>query len=253
MEYKSLSFYRSGRPGTNPTILLHGWGQTHKSLQALADLLAENADVYLVDLPGFGASPQPEEDWDTLQYADCIIELMNKEHIDHATIIGHSFGGRVCVQLAGNFPNRVKELVLIGAAGLRPKRTLKQKARFWAIRKIGAISRLLKPIVGPKLTTWYANRFGSTDYKNAGSLRGILIKAVTEDLSLVASRIKAPTLLVWGDEDQSTPPEMGHRYHQLISNSKLVILPGRGHFPFTGIGAQLCAQLIKDFQRSPDA
>jgi pimeloyl-ACP methyl ester carboxylesterase len=90
-------------------------------------------------------------------------------------------------------------------------------------------------------------RFGSRDYKNAGALRGILVKAVNEDATDVASKISNPTLLLWGELDQETPIWIGRKLNELIANSKLIIMPGKDHFPFLGSGAHLCAKHILGF------
>jgi pimeloyl-ACP methyl ester carboxylesterase len=73
------------------------------------------------------------------------------------------------------------------------------------------------------------------------------VKTVTEDLTRAASEIKAPTLLLWGEEDRATPPEMGRRLQSLIAGSQLVELPGKDHYPFQGDGAHLCAHYVLDF------
>lgn len=227
----------------NPILLLHGWGQTLESLQPLGELLADSACVHLIDLPGFGKSAFPDGDWDTIQYAERIRQYMDENGLDRVDLLGHSLGGRVSVRLASRYPNRVRSLTLINAAGLQRRRSLGQQVRIQSIKWLRVLFGLI-PVYGPGLKEWHSDRFGSRDYKNAGPLRGTLVKTVTEDLTEDASRIQAPTLLIWGESDTETPIEIGRRYHQLIPNSKLISLPGRDHFLFRGEGAHLCAYYV---------
>jgi pimeloyl-ACP methyl ester carboxylesterase len=88
--------------------------------------------------------------------------------------------------------------------------------------------RLAQPAV-----EWLRQRMGSPDYRSAGALRPILVRAVQEDLSLVARKIKVPTLIIWGGRDSELPVDpMGRRLHELISPSELVEFEASGHFPF---------------------
>lgn len=232
--------------------MLHGWGQTLESLLPLGELLGPWARVHLIDLPGFGASPMPEGDWDTSQYAERILAYMDDHGLEQVDLLGHSFGGRVAIRLASKYPERVRRLVLIDSAGLPPKRSLVQKLRMRWSKWLGVALSLLSPFFGPGLKEWHGRRYGSEDYKNAGPLRGTLVKTVTEDLTRNASEIKAPTLLIWGERDTTTPLEMGRRFQSLIAGSKLVQLPGKDHFPFQGDGARLCAYYVIDFIKAED-
>lgn len=242
MNQVSLNTTQSANTG-NPILLLHGWGQTLQSLQPLGELLADSAQVHLIDLPGFGKSALPEGDWDTIEYAERILKYMDEKGLERVDLLGHSFGGRVSIRLASRYPNRVRSLVLINSGGLQRRRTLQQQVRVKLIKWLRVFFGLI-PVYGPRLKEWHSDRFGSRDYKNAGPLRGTLVKTVTEDLAQEASRIQAPTLLIWGELDTETPVEMGYRYNQLIPNSKLIVLPGRDHFLFRGEGAHLCAYYV---------
>ena len=71
--------------------------------------------------------------------------------------------------------------------------------------------------------TWYTPRYASTDYLNAGEMRTILVKAVTEDVSPDAAKVQAPTFMLWGEKDDETPVEFGEQFKKLIKNSQLVI------------------------------
>jgi pimeloyl-ACP methyl ester carboxylesterase len=243
----NLHTVRLGNTG-NPILMLHGWGQTLESLQPLGELLATSAQVHLIDLPGFGASALPDEDWDTNQYAERILRYMDENNLEKVDLLGHSFGGRVSIRLASKYPDRVRSVVLINSGGLQRRPSFQQQIRSQLIKWLRVVFGWI-PIFGSSLKEWHTQRFGSRDYLNAGKLRGTLVKTVTEDLTSNAESILAPTLLIWGELDTETPIEMAHRYHQLIPNSKLISLPGRDHFLFRNEGSHLCAYYVLQWLR----
>ncbi len=237
-----------GKSGT-PLLMMHGWGQNLESLRALGELLSKHAQVHLIDLPGFGRSPAPVEDWDTIGYAERIHRYLQDNSIEQADLLGHSFGGRVSMRLASHHPQCVRSITLINSGGLRRagKPTLKSKV----VRVLGKTLKQMDKSVGTKsYERWFIPRFASTDYKNAGRLRNILVKTVNEDVTEDAGKITAPVFLLWGELDTETPLEMGQRLHSIIRNSKLVVLPGKDHFPFLGDSAHLCARYIIEFLKS---
>jgi pimeloyl-ACP methyl ester carboxylesterase len=231
-----------------PLVMLHGWGQSYNSLSLLGNLLSKSRAVHLVDLPGFGASPKPESDWGTAEYADCILAYLQEQRLDQVDVLGHSFGGRIALQLAAKAPLRIRKLVLVNAAGLQRKpRGLK------ALRAIGAkISLRTCRFLDSSFSLhtfeqFHVPRFASRDYLNAGELRRIFVKTVNEDLSDIARTVSIPVLLLWGERDEEVPVEIGRRYHDLLVNSQLVVLPGKDHFPFLNEGAHLCAYHVLKF------
>jgi len=236
-----------------PVILLHGWGQSHRDLLPLAELLADERQVFVLDLPGFGESPAPDTDWDTIQYAERIADYIKQQQLSSAVLLGHSFGGRISLRLAKNSPELVAGVVLIGSHGLRRKRSLWEKVRIKSITTLGKGAKLVDRIFHTDLfAKKFAPRFGSADYRNAGKLRGVLVKTVNEDQTNELPSIKAPTLLLWGNKDQETPLEMGQRMKGLIPNSKLIVLSGKNHYPHHDIGSHLCAYYIRPFLSSLD-
>ena len=233
-----------------PLLMMHGWGQNLESLRTLAELLSKHAQIHLIDLPGFGRSPAPEEDWDTIGYSERIFRYLQDNSLERVDLLGHSFGGRVSVRLASHHPERVRSVLLINSGGLKRqpgKGNLKSKV----VRVLGKTLKQVDKATGSKYYEgWFVSKFASPDYKNAGKLRNILVKSVNEDVSDDARKIAAPTFLLWGELDTETPLEMGQRFNSLIANSKLVVLPGKGHFPFTGDSAHLCARYIIEFLKS---
>jgi len=216
---------------SRPTfVLLHGWQSDLRAMEVLGDLLSASGTVHLIDLPGFGRSAMHDGTWGTPEYAACVLAYCREQGLSRVVIVGHSFGARLAIRLAHGHPALVSALVLIGAAGLQPvgwPRVRRGMKRF--------LNRFLK------------RKFASRDYLNAGNLRQTLVKTVSEDLAPLAAEVQAPALLLYGEQDDETPPSVGRRYHQLLKNSRFVGLEGKGHFPFAGTGAALCTCHILEF------
>jgi pimeloyl-ACP methyl ester carboxylesterase len=230
----------------HPLVMLHGWGQNIQSLQPMGKILAHRARVHVLDLPGFGKSDPPPEDWDTIQYADRVYAYLQERGIERADMLGHSFGGRVSMRLAHKYPQAVRSITLINSGGLQRQRTSQQQLRSqWIKTMRGAFK--ISPIYRDELLTWHTQKYGSRDYLNAGVLRGTLVKTVSEDVTEIVKKIPVPVLLLWGEADTETPVEMGYRYQSLFPNAKLVTIPHRDHFMFQGEGSHLCSYYVMNF------
>jgi pimeloyl-ACP methyl ester carboxylesterase len=114
-------------------------------------------------------------------------------------------------------------------------------ARRWGFR----LARQFTP-EGPARDRLRA-RFGSADYHAAGKLRPILVKAVTEDLTAVAGAVRVPVVLVYGDHDRETPPEMGMRFNKLMPQSRLYVLRGFDHWDILTDGRHQIVQRLGEF------
>ena len=259
---KEIKIYSEilGEENSPVLLMLHGWGHTHSKLLGMGNILKDQYCIHLIDLPGFGQSSLPEEAeesntaWDTQQYAEKIINYMNVNGIKSASILGHSFGGRICLRLASIYSDRINEVILIDSAGLRPIRDFKNRIRLRKIKIIGIIIQFLKLVISEqffhKLHNWFSNKYGSTDYKNAGKLKQVLIKVVGENLADNAKAIKKRTLILWGGDDTATPLYMAKLLNQFIVNSTLIVMKNKGHEPFSGLGLHLCVYHIINFLKN---
>ena len=225
----------------------HGWGQNRDAMADLAQSLTALGTHVLFDFPGFGQSPRPKDAWTTATYADLVARYLEAHPHDGPTVwLGHSFGGRVGIQLASRHPAFVDRLVLIAAAGLQRKRSLAAQARVTSRIYTFKALKHLAPVIGMDIEK-LRGRFGSADYKNAGAMREILSNVVREDLSSVAGTITCPTRLIYGENDTETPPEIGERLANLIANAELSVLAGHDHYSLLAEGRHQVAKRIRDF------
>ena len=217
-------------------VMLQGWGTDLGMYDPIANILNGEYRFVQFDFPGFGGSDEPKEAWNVDAYADFFCKLMKELGIEEATLIGHSYGGRVIIKLAAreNLPFRINNIVLIDSAGIVPKKTLAQKLK---VRRYKLLKKIfdLKPIyfLFPELVDDWRSRQGSADYRNASPLmRKCLVMAVNEDLTGLLPKIRQETLLIWGDKDTATPISDAKTMERLIPDCGLVVLNGAGHFSF---------------------
>jgi pimeloyl-ACP methyl ester carboxylesterase len=229
-----VAYRDEGPRDAPPIVVLHGWGASIQAVASIIAIFRQTHRVVALDLPGFGASDPPPMPWGSDDYAEFVRAMMAKLGVARASIIGHSHGGRVAIVLAATHPELVDRLVLVNSAGIRGKRDAKYHARVYGFK---AGKRLLgmPPLSGPlgaPLRRRFESRFGSDDYRQAGSMRGTLVRVVNEDWRHLLARILAPTLLIWGELDDSTPLADGTLMEQLIPDAGLVVFPGAGHFAY---------------------
>lgn len=236
--------------GSGPVQLIwaHGWGQDGGAFAPMAQSFAGFCTSYLIDFPGFGKTPFQNQTWGTRDYADYIAAWVRTLPPGKKIWIGHSFGGRVGLQMAAHYPDLIDGLVLVGTAGIPRKRSLLQRLDNWLRVRTFKFMKLFVP-EGPKRDKLRA-RFGSADYRNAGQLRPSFVKVVNEDLSPEARMIVKPALIICGARDDQAPPDISRRLHEMIAGSAYHLLPGFDHYTILGDGRHQVAALIKGFIES---
>jgi pimeloyl-ACP methyl ester carboxylesterase len=219
--------------GEGPEVLvLHGWGASIEAVESITRGLAAGCSVHAVDLPGFGQTGPPPVAWGAGEYADWTRELIAALGLERPSIVGHSHGGRVAIQLAAVHPELVDKLVLVDAAGIRAPRAFSWYRRV-ALAKFAKhiLNRLGEP--GRALGRRLVGRTASGDYvASAETMRPTFVRLVNTDLTALLPEIRASTLLIWGDQDEETPLSDGQTMERLIPDAGLVVFEGAGHFAY---------------------
>lgn len=230
-------------------LFLHGWGANITLWNGLMELVSKEYTAIALDMPGFGGSDEPKEAWSVDDYVDLVLKFVEIFKPASLTLIGHSFGGRVIIKmLARELPFEVKKIILIDAAGIKPKKTLKQKLSLLAYkagRKIMSLAPMKK--LFPDAIENMRKKRGSADYNSATPImRQTLVKVVNEDLTHLLPSIKASSLLIWGTADTATPLSDGETMEKLIPDAGLVKVNGAGHYSFLE-APDLVARVIASF------
>lgn len=213
-----------------PVLLLHGWGDSVTGLHKLQAALAKKYKVIAVDLPGFGGTQAPEGVWGLDDYAYFVDHFLAKiEAKQLKAILGHSNGGAIAIRGMARGWLSAEKLVLLASAGVRGE----YKGRVKALRLITkagkALTAPLPKSVKQKLRGKVYQTVGS-DMLVAEHLQETFKKIVTDDVREDASHLTLPTIIIYGDKDESTPVSYAKMFNEAIKGSKLEIFPGAGHF-----------------------
>ena len=207
------------KQGDDPRVLaLHGWGRTRADW---APVLARVPSL-AVDLPGFGASPEPDRGWGSRDYAEALAPVLEE---GGWTVVGHSFGGRVAVQLAAGWPELVDRVVLTGVPLLRSPSSATAPLAFRLAKRLHGLGLLSDARMEAE-----RHKRGSADYRAAqGVMRETLVRLVNEDYRDLLPQVKAPTTLVWGAQDTAATLAMAREAEPLFAQATLVVSETSGH------------------------
>lgn len=212
-----------------PVIVMHGWGQNLEMMYSVVSSLSNEYKVYNIDLPGFGQSDEPPVPYSIDDYTNFLEEFVKENDIQNPILVGHSFGCRIAIKYAARH-NDVSKMVLTGAAGIIPRRSLLYYLKvytykfFKLFRNVYFIKHYIQEMM---------ENGGSEDYRNSSPIMKEVLKlTVNEDLTPCLSKIIVPTLLVFGSNDDATPLWMGKVMEQDIKESKLIVYEGCSHYAY---------------------
>lgn len=222
-------FYRQEGKGF-PLLLLHGWGKSSDAFLSLTKLLSRDFTTLSPDLPGFGKTPLPLGIWGIKKYAQFVEAFCQRIGLSKVCLLGHSFGGRIAIELASCHSERIEKLVLTGVPVLRQKRL--KRFCFWTAAKFSKLIFFLPPFC------FFKNQFrkflyffaGERDYyRSSGKMREIFKKVIGIKQLKSLRKIKMPTLIVWGEKDRVTPLFHARALHRKIKDSTLEVVAGASH------------------------
>jgi pimeloyl-ACP methyl ester carboxylesterase len=216
-------------------LALHGWRRTSsdfdKVLSGLSGLSGLSLGAVALDLPGFGASPEPPSAWGSADYAVAVAAALPAFADGPVVVLGHSFGGRVAVQLAAARPELVRGLVLTGVPLLRPpagpaaKAALSFRAARWLHRR---------GVLSDERMESLRRKHGSADYRAAtGVMRDVFVRVVNESYEAQLQAVAGagcPVELVWGDDDTEARLDVAQSAMALLGpRAVLTVVPDAGH------------------------
>lgn len=240
MYFEKLSCDENDKDFSFRLIFLHGWGVDMNTLKPLASLFQKEAEVWLVDMPGFGKTPPPKKVWDTSDYAAEVASFAHSLPKKTTVFVGHSFGGRVCIRLASGFQEQTQGIILIAGAGLLTRHSLFFKIKAFFIKYFSKIAK--------RLPFFNQMSFGSSDYRAAkGIMRRVFVKTVNENLEQTAKTITCPVCLIYGDKDTAAPAYFGEIYKNSMPQAVLSVLKNQNHFSLIFEGKRQTAFLMDSF------
>ena len=230
-------------------IILHGWQSCREKWEKVKEIIVKNnINVLVPDLPGFKEANSLDKSWDLNDYLNWLCNFIEKEKKSGKLkepffLLGHSFGGRLAIKFAVKNPEKIKGLILVSSAGIRPSKNIVSVF----VPFLKKLSFLPGFCFGRNF--FYKFIIRKTDYLNAkGEMKETFKKIIGEDLSSLLPQIKNETLVLWGEKDKTTPISDAYLMKEKIKDSKLEILKGLSHVPYIE-NPELLAEKILDFIR----
>ncbi|HWG74236.1 MAG TPA: alpha/beta fold hydrolase [Acidimicrobiales bacterium] len=229
-------------------LALHGWQRSHGDFASVL----ESLDAVALDLPGFGAAPEPPAGWSPADYANWVAPVLD-ELAERPVVLGHSFGGRVAVHLAATHGARVGAVVLTGVPLVHAPGTRRRRPPIPF--RVGRTLRRAH-LVSDSAMEALRQRYGSADYRNArGVMRQVLVKAVGEDggYGELLAAYPGPIELVWGADDTAAPVAGAETALGFCRQGRLCVVTGVDHFTPRHAVAELRAALERHRPESSPA
>lgn len=258
------------RAGTGrPLLLLHGLVGSSLNWRQNIDSLAQDAEVYALDLFNMGESDRVFGlDASLEATADRIVGVMDALGLDEADIAAHSHGGAIALMLTARHPERVRRLILFAPAN--PFCNLgRQLIGFYRTAPGRSVARLI-PLVPNAFKAIALRRMYGDPSRVAqdaleGYVAGLKIPGTVDHVMQIVRRwyddmgqlrnalaniAAKPTLLVWGDRDRAVGVDSAHELQQLLPQSHLMVLSGVGHIAFEEL-PEVCNRAMRDWLSSP--
>lgn len=239
---KQLYYQNLGNKSGSPIIFIHGLGGSSESYTPLISALAlqNSHSLHLLDLEGHGLSPTSATSTISISsYASDFHALARQAGLSGATVVAHSMGSFVALTLATKYPELVSKLILLGP----PPNGLPEAAQKGSIARATTVrSSGLSAVVGAVVEAGTSARTKSENPVAIAACRLSLLGQDPEGYAkgctalagmteaLPVSHIKAQTLIITGDEDKVSPPQVCEKYASEISGAKVQVLPQVGHW-----------------------
>ena len=219
----NINYIQYGNDKGKDIVLLHGWGQNIEMMKPVGDALSDICHITILDLPGFGKSPEPKCAYTVEDYYKVLDSFFLKLKIKNPVLIGHSFGGRVAIYYASK--KDVDKLILFSAPFVKRvnKPTLKMR-----------MLKGLKKVPGLKNFEDFAKKhIGSRDYKAASPvMRDTLVNTVNLDLTENVKNIKCSCICIAGEIDTEVSLDEMMLYKEYIDDCEVIVYPNMTHYAY---------------------
>jgi pimeloyl-ACP methyl ester carboxylesterase len=218
-----------------PVIFIHGFCETHEIWNGFAEAFSEHNEIFVIDLPGFGASPLPPTPFSVADIAGRVLKWMDEENILRPIVIGHSLGGYVALAMAGIDPTRISGLVLFHS-------TIFEDSDERKANRMKVIDFVNKHGVNPFIDTFVPGLFYNKQHTAISLADKIARKTplatlVAYTLAMrnrpsyvdVFKQLKIPTLVLGGERDSIIPAEVTEKHRLHNPYAHVQVLPSIGH------------------------
>lgn len=233
-----LPYAEQGDSAGHPVLLLHGFADSWRSFELVLPYLPESIHAVALTLRGHGDASRPATGYGIRDFATDLAQFQDAMNLPAAVLVGHSMGSAVALRFAVDHPKRTMGLVLVGAS---PTMGSTAAARqFWdtTVSKLTdpVDPALLRGMTESMLTQPVPPAFLDAAIEEGLKVPALVWKAAFEsrwrqegDYSAELSKITAPTLIVWGDQDARYPRGEQEALASAIAGSRLLVYHGAGH------------------------
>jgi pimeloyl-ACP methyl ester carboxylesterase len=249
-----LSYIKKGQG--KKIIILHGNRDSKTNFDRLIDDLAEYYMVFAIDLRGHGKSDKPKSGYQFEEFVEDIKEFIEVLKIDECSIIGHSLGASIAIQLAlADGGSKIKNLVLMGTSAKFVPFFRIDMIKKENIKNTDLSSENIQNIIKNALRPYFIlERYKNIEpivFSNWSNMLPVIHQALVmqlkhPDLTGVLKGIKQRTLVIAGSEDKVTPVDSCRKVYNLIPNAEIKIIEGCGHFMYLE-EEKVVFKVIKDF------
>ena len=229
----TVHYYEGGKG--QPLVFLHGAGGLDLDMGFL-QALCEKFHVFAPLVPGYGDSEECPELRDMLDFTLHTWDIVAALGLQDPILVGFSMGGMIAAEMAAIAPNDVSRLALIAPVGLWLDEypiadifaMLPYQLPHYLFYDEAAGSKLLSAgadLSDPK----FLQAFLVRNARQLGAASKIMFPIPDRGLSTRLYRIRAKTVLVWGDSDRLIPPIYAQAFLRGIKNAKLAVIPQAGH------------------------
>jgi pimeloyl-ACP methyl ester carboxylesterase len=246
-----LHYLDQGNHAGQTVLLLHGFAMSTDTWAAWSTRLGHDYRVISLDLPGFGLTRTPQgESYSYQDDADVVEAFAKAKHLDKVVVAGSSMGGGVAWRFALAHPDQTRGLILVDSSGWPEAASPVLQNPLVRAAQTPALGPLVLQLDNRStLRSGFRNAFANpapvddayvaryAELSRAPGRRALWIALLTDwarqDFATPErlARIKAPTLILWGEQDRLLPQADGRRFVAAIPGAHLIVYPGVGHLP----------------------
>ena len=209
-----------------PLLYLHGaLGQ--KGWAPFLERLSQVFTVYAPVMPGYGSATGLEHLADLADLTLYNLEVLNELGVTRAHVVGHFLGGMIAAEMAAASPGSIDRLVLVSPAGVW--RDEEPVADLLALNANELSERLTATPEGAELLDGLVDELARDRMQDIAAAGKFLWPLPDKGLDRRAYRIKASTLILWGDRDRINPPSYAEDFRQMVKHSHAETLANTGH------------------------
>ena len=248
-------------------LLVHGLGQEAMiSWLGIIPYFEDEYHIIAIDLPGFGLSAKPDGRYSPTNYAKILKAVVDRYSKEKLIVMGHSMGGAISLRFAAMYPEKVKQLILVDAAGILEKTAfVKHIARLpvseTSLPDMFRVKLAKLNDFSSKLIEFGTYHDGVTEFlHNSDAVWDVLLSKtpiinaglslVEEDFSRPINKLKIQTAIIWGENDPVAPLRTAKVLDAHLNHSYLQVIEEAGHVPMKSHRYQFIS-IVKNVLSNP--